>query len=454
LSAAAKTVSAYADAALETELRQAVSDALAEAAARGASAAEAVASASRGLSVNVRLGEVETVEHTRDRSLGVTVYFGQRSGSASTSDLRPAALRETVRAACSIARYTAADPCAGLADAGRMATGPLPELDLYHPWDLSVDQAVELAGACEQAARDADTRIINSEGAGVGSFEGIEVYGNSHGFIGAIRSTRHNLSCSVVARDNAGMQRDHWYSVARHAGDLEDTLAVGREAARRTVARLDARKLSTRKASVLYEAPVASGLIGHFVGAVRGASLYRRASFLLDRLGTQVFSPNVTLSEHPHLPRALGSAAFDGEGVATADRDLVREGVLEGYVLDSYSARKLGMQTTANAGGVHNLCITPGELDFPGMLSALGTGLLVTELIGFGVNTVTGDYSRGAAGFWVENGQIQYPVEEITVAGNLADMFRHVSAIGADVDTRRNLRCGSLLLEGVTVAGS
>jgi PmbA protein len=427
--------------------------ALKEAAQLGATAAEAGINVSQGLSATVRLGAVETVEHTRDKGLGVTVYAGRRTGSASTTDFTPAAVRETVRAACTIARYTAEDDCAGLADPERLAKD-IPELDLYHPWHPSVDRAIELALECEEAARAHDERIGNSEGATVSSHEGLEVYGNSLGFLGTVAATRHSLSVSVIAQDAAGMQRDYWYSVARRAADLEKAVDVGRAAARRAVRRLNARKLSTRRCPVLYEAPVASSLLSHFVSAVRGEALYRRASYLLDHLGRQVFADHVRIHEQPHLRNALGSAAFDNEGVATAARDLVRDGVLQGYVLDSYAARKLKTVTTGNAGGVHNLTIEPGTDDLAGLLKRMGTGLLVTELIGFGVNTVTGDYSRGAAGFWVENGEVQYPVEEITIAGNLPDMFRGLVAVGKDIDGRGNLRTGSILLGELTVAGS
>jgi len=428
---------------------------LGEAKKSGASAAEAGANVNQGLSVTVRLSEVETVEHTRDKGMGVTVYFGNRTGSASTTDFSPEALRETVRAACTIAKYTAEDDCAGLADPERLAKD-IPDLDLHHPWNPGVDRAIELARTAETTARQYDARITNSEGASLSTHEGLEVYGNTHGFLGAVATTRHSLSASVIAQDDSGMQRDYWYTVARDARGLESPESVGREAARRSVRRLSSRKLSTRECPVLYEAMVASSLLSHFIGAVRGSSLYRHASFLLDHLGKPVFADFVRIHEQPHLKGAAGSAAFDSEGVATQPRDLVRGGILQGYVLDSYSARKLKMATTGNAGGVHNLAIAPGpeDLDLAGLLRRMDTGLFVTELIGFGVNTVTGDYSRGAAGFWVENGEIQYPVEEITVAGNLREIFRRVAGVGNDVDTRGNIRSGSVLIESMTVAGN
>jgi len=445
---------AFADDAARRRLAEVVEIALAEAGRLGASQSEAAINVSQGLSVTVRLGEVETVEHTRDKGLGVTVYFGQRSGSASTTDLSAAAVRDSVRAASAIAKYTAEDDCAGLADPQCLAR-EFPDLGLYRPWNPDMAQAVETARACEAAARAADKRIANSEGATLSTHAGLEAYGNSHGFRGVQAGTRHSLSVSVIAQDASGMQRDYWYTADRDAGRLESAAAVGRTAARRALARLGSRKLPTRTCPVLFEAPLAASLVSHFVGAVRGTSLYRRASFLLDSLGKPVFAPGVRLHEQPHLPGALGSAAFDSEGVATRARDLVRDGVLQGYVLDSYSARKLGMQTTGNAGGVHNLTLDPfgDAAGLDALLRQMGTGLLVTELIGFGVNTVTGDYSRGAAGFWVENGAIQYPVEEITVAGNLQNMFRDIVAVGADTDVRGNLRTGSILVGSLTVAG-
>lgn len=439
--------------ALRGRLAAVAAAALAEARRLGATQAEAGINLSQGLSVTVRLGEVETIEHTRDKGLGVTVYFGTRSGSASTTDFSDAAVRDTVRAACSIAKYTAEDDCAGLADAALLAREP-PDLDLYHPWPIAPQEAIRLARECEEFARGLDARISNSEGASVSAHEGLDVYANSHGFLGVVPATRHSLSASVIGQDASGMQRDYWYSSARDPKALESARAVGEAAARRTLRRLGARKLSTRQCPVVYEAPVASSLLSHFVSAVRGANLYRHSSFLLGALDQPVFAPQVRIHEEPHLRGAIGSAAFDGEGVATRARDLVRDGILLGYVLDSYSARKLGMQTTGNAGGVHNLLIDPGHHDLAGLLREMGSGLLVTELIGFGVNLVTGDYSRGAAGFWVEGGEIQYPVEEITIAGNLRDMFRGLVGVANDVDTRGNIRAGSILIDRLTVAGN
>ncbi len=415
-----------------------------EAKRQGASAAEAGVNAENGLSVTVRLGEVETVEHNRDKGLGVTVYFGQRKGSASTSDFSREAIGETVAAASAIA---------GLADAERMA-GHIPDLDLCHPWALAAERAIELATECEAAARTVDKRITNSEGATVSSHSGRRVYGNSHGFLGAYPSSRHSVSCAVIADDGNGMQRDYWYTVARDSADLEAVRSVGQRAGERTVRRLGGQRLSTRQAPVLFVAEIAGSLFGNFVRAVRGESLYRKSSFLLDQLGETIFPDFIHIHEQPHLKKALGSAPFDSEGVATQARDLVTAGVLQSYVLDSYAARKLGMETTGNAGGVHNLTIDSGGLDFAGLLKEMGTGLLVTEMMGMGVNIVTGDYSRGAAGFWVENGTLQYPVEEITIAGNLRDMFKGVVAVGNDVETRGNTRSGSVLIERMTIAGT
>ncbi|MDE2195947.1 MAG: metalloprotease PmbA [Gammaproteobacteria bacterium] len=437
----------------QADLEAMVAQLLRAARTRGAAQAEAGVSIESGLTLTVRMGEVETLEYQRDRGLGVTVYFGTRKGSASTSDLSPAALEDTVRAACSIARYTAEDSCAGLADAALMARH-VPDLDLCHPWDLSPAAAIGIARDCEDAARGFDRRIQNSEGATITSHRGLRVYGNSHGFLGGYHSTSHSLSCAVVGRDGNGMQRDYWYTTARDATQLEAAEAVGRRAAERTLARLGARKLSTRQAPVLFTPEMARGLVGHFLGAIRGGAQYRQASFLLDAAGERVFPDFVQLSERPHLRGALASAAFDNEGVATRDRELVDKGVLQHYLLDSYAARKLKLQTTGHAGGVHNLLVSPGELDFPGLLRRMGTGLMVTELMGQGVNGVTGDYSRGAAGFWVEQGEIAHPVEEVTIAGNLRDMYRGIVTLGGDTDVRGSVRTGSMLIDHMTIAGA
>jgi PmbA protein len=435
------------------DLESIIERALEEARVRGASQAEAAVSQDTGLSVGVRLGEVETLEHQRDRSMGITVYFGQRKGSASTADFSLEAVRATVAKACSIARFTAEDACSGLADAALMARSP-PSLDLAHPWNVGAERAIEIAKSCEAAALAFDSRINNSEGASLGSHQGLHVYGNTHGFIGGYPTTSHTLSCVVLAGSGEDMQRDYWYSSARDWHELEDPEAIGRESARRTIARLGPRKLSTRRAPVLFAPEIARGLIGHFTAAIRGSSQYRQSSFLLNSIGQQVFPPGFRISERPHIPKAMGSAPFDNEGVATRDRELIADGRLTGYILSSYSARKLGLQTSGNAGGAHNLLVAPSA-DGGGaaQLVRLGTGLLVTELMGQGVNTVTGDYSRGAAGFWVEQGVIQYPVAEITIAGNLKDMFLSIAAVGDDIDVRGGTRVGSILLGEMTIAG-
>ena len=437
---------------VDAGLSDAVQLALEEASGRGASSSEAAASLSQGLSVNVRKSEIETVEHTRDRNLVVSVYFGQRTGSASTSDYSPAAVKETVLAACNIAKWTEEDRCIGLADPERLAKDVM-DLDLYHPWTPSVEEASSLALECEASALGADSRIVNSEGASVDAHQGVEVYGNSLGFIGHTQKSRQGISCSVIAGVGDSMQRDYWYSSARRLGDLDTPVQVGDQAARRTLRRLGARRVPTCKVPVIYEAPVASSLLGHFISAISGGALYRKASFLLDHLDKKIFPEFVRIHEQPLIVGGMGSAAFDGEGVATSARDIVSDGILRGYVLGSYSARRLDMQTTGNAGGVHNLTIDTGDQNLEQMISGIDEGFLVTELIGFGINNVTGDYSRGAAGLWIENGEIAYPVEEVTVAGNLKDIFQNIAAIGNDVDPRRSTRCGSILVEGLTIAG-
>ncbi len=433
-------------------LEQLVEDLLSEAKQQGATAAEAGVSSDAGLSLTVRMGAPETIEHTRDNGLGVTVYFGHRKGSASTSDLSPQAVKETVEAACNFAKYTSEDPCAGLADADLMATD-LPDLDLYHPWDLPLEQAIELATRCEAAAREADSRIVNSEGATLNSHSGLHVYGNSHGFVGGYPSSRHSLSCAVVGKQDGNMQRDYWYTLSRLSGELDSPESVGRVAAQRTVSRLGARRIPTQQAPVLFQSDVAVGLLRSFIGAIRGSALYRKASFLLDHLGQQIFPEYIQIHEEPRLLRGLASAAYDNEGVATTHRTYIDNGVLQSYVLDSYAARKLGMRTTGNAGGVRNLRINSGPLDRAGLLRKLDRGLLVTELMGQGVNMVTGDYSRGAAGYWVENGEIQYPVEEITIAGNMKEMFMGLLEVGSDVETRSSVQTGSWLIDRMMIAG-
>jgi PmbA protein len=436
------------------ELKSIVSDSLRLARDRGATQAEADVSLQKGLTTTVRLGEVETVEYQRDRGMGITVYFGKRKGSASTADLSPKAIAETVEKACDIARYTAEDECSGLADPEELARD-IPDLDLDHPWELAPEQAVETARLCEAAGRAVDARITNSEGASVGSHRGVRVYGNSHGFLEGFTSTSHSVSCVLLAQVGEDMQRDYWYSSARDAADLEAAESIGRKAGERAVQRLGARRLATQKARVLYAPEVARGLIGHLLGAVRGSSQYRKSSFLLGAAGQPVLPDFISLRERPHIRKALGSSPFDAEGVTTRDRDLVIDGTLQGYILGSYSARKLGLRTTGNAGGTHNLLVEArgGGVPIETLMKQLGTGLLVTGLMGQGVNGVTGDYSRGASGFWVENGALAYPVHEITIAGNLKDMYGNIAAIGSDVDVRGGVRVGSILLNEMTIAG-
>jgi len=433
------------------EIKQMSEDVLKVAKNLGASTAEAELSLSIGQNVSVRLSEVENIEYNRDKGMSVTVYFGQQKGHASTSDLTQQALKDTVAAACNIAKYTAKDEFCGLADADLMAKNIL-DLDLHHPWNISVDEAIVLAKECEAAALSVDARITNSEGASVSTGEGYFAYSNSHGFTGGYPSSRHGVSCSVIAESEDSMQRDYWYSTARASEDIQIAADIGRLAGERAVRRLNSRKISTCQVPVLFEAPLASGLISTLINAISGGSLYRKSSFLLDSLGKQVASPLLNIVENPHLKKGLASSPFDNEGVATQARQLVKEGVLQGYVLGSYSARKLGMKTTGNAGGNHNLIVQSGANDFSGMLKQMGTGLLVTELLGTGVNMVTGDYSRGAAGFWVENGVIIHPVEEITIASNMADMLKMIVGIGTDVVIQGSKQVGSILIERMTVA--
>ncbi|UXI69927.1 metalloprotease PmbA [Tahibacter amnicola] len=417
----------------------------------GASQAEVGASIDVGLNVSVRLGETETIEHTRDRAFGVTVYFGKRKGSASTADLAADSIAKTIEQACAIARYTEEDPASGLADADRMASD-FPDLDLWHPWDIDVERAIALGLEMEDAGR-AVAGITNSEGATVQMGEALSVYANSHGFVGLERGTRHMLSVALLAENEGGMQRDYWYDSVRCADDFGSAAQIGRTAAERTLARLGAQSLSTRQCPVLFAPEIARGLIGHLLSAVSGGALYRKASFLLGELGKPVLPSFIDLVEDPLIRRGHGSAVFDAEGVATRRNPLVEKGVLQRYLLSSYSARKLGMASTGNAGGIHNLCVSTGDDDFAAMLRRLGTGLYVTEVMGQGVSTVTGDYSRGAAGFWVENGQIAFPVEEITIASNLREMYRGIVAVGKDIDPRSHIRVGSILLDQMTVAG-
>lgn len=442
----------------QSDLRQVVRDVIAYAAERGASASEAEISEGFGQSISVRRGAVETIEHNRDKGLGVTIYMGQRKGYASTSDLSAKAWRETVDAAMSIARYTAPDDCAGLPERDMLALDPadMTDLDLYHPWQIAVGEAIDLAARCEQAAFDVSSLITNSEGATVSIQEGQFALANSLGFVGGYPSSRHYLACSVIAGAGDGMQRDDWYSTARDPAEIGNPAAIGDYAARRALARLEGRRIRTGDYPVIFEAPIASTLLGNLTHATSGGALYRKTSFLLDQLGKPVMAPHIQLREEPHLRKGLASGMFDSDGVRTRARDVVRDGVLEGYFLSTYSARKLGMKSTGNAGGCHNLSIdsTLTRPDLAGLLRQMDRGLLVTELLGQGVNYVTGDYSRGAAGYWVENGVIAYPVDEITIAGNLKQMLHGIVAVGSDVLVRGSKATGSILIDRMTVAGS
>ena len=432
-------------------LKGLVEQILAEANRLGATAAEVSVGNTTGLSVGVRKGELETVEFNNDRGFGITVYVGDRKGNASTSDASPDAVQNTVRQALNIAKYTEADPCNGLADAEEMARN-FPELDLDHPWEVDVEGASGLALAAEAAALGVDKRIVNSEGARVGTQRGCHVYGNSHGFVEAAWGTRHSLSCSVIAADKDGMQSDYAFTIGRAAEDLEDAASVGREAGQRTIARLGHRPVQTGSYPVLFDAPTASGLFGHLLSAISGASLYRKESYLLDSLGRQATAPGITLTEDPHRRKGLASAAHDADGVATRAKSFVDDGVVASYILGSYSARRLGMATTGNAGGVFNLDVVTDAQPVAALMQAMGNGLLVTSLMGQGVNLVTGDYSRAAAGTWITNGEPAYPVDQITIASNLDAMYKGIVGCGDDVDNRHNIRTGSVLIGDMTIA--
>jgi len=434
------------------DVKEAVSQVLAHAKRLGASSAEASMSRTRGLSVETRHGEVETVEFNQDGGLGISLYFGQRKGSASTADLSPEALKRTVEAAADIARYTSEDPHAGVAEAAWLEFSP-PDLDLFYPESIGTEQAIGLCASAEDAAFAHDSRITNSEGASFSTHQGLKVYGNSHGQLVGYPSSRHSFSCVVIGEQDDDMQRDYSFTVARRYADLLDPKQIGREAALETVARLGARKVATQKVPVIFRADIASGLFGHLVSAISGGSIYRKSSFLLDKVGKQIMASDLTITEQPHLKQALASSPFDGEGVKTRDLVVVEKGVLNTYLTTSYSARKLGMASTGHAGGIHNWLVQHGNDDLAALCKQMGKGLLVTELMGQGVNTVTGDYSRGASGFWVEHGEIQFPVAEVTIAGNLADMFMNIVAIGNDVDRRGGVLTGSVLISQMQVAG-
>ncbi|MBS6079663.1 MAG: metalloprotease PmbA [Pseudomonas fluorescens] len=434
-------------------LQEQVEQILAEAKRQGASACEVAVSLEQGLSTSVRQREVETVEFNRDQGFGITLYAGQRKGSASTSASGPEAIRETVAAALAIAKHTSEDESSGLADKALMAKD-VQDFDLFHAWDITPEQAIELALTCEAAAFDADARIKNADGTTLSTHQGCRVYGNSHGFIGGYASTRHSLSCVMIAEANGQMQRDYWYDVNRQGDLLADPASIGLRAAQRAASRLGARPVPTCEVPVLFSAELAGGLFGSFLGAISGGNLYRKSSFLEGAIGQKLFPEWLTIDERPHLMRAMGSSSFDGDGLATYAKPFVEQGELVSYVLGTYAGRKLGLPSTANAGGVHNLFVTHGDEDQAALLRRMGRGLLVTELMGHGLNMVTGDYSRGAAGFWVENGEIQFAVQEVTISGNMRDMFKQIVAVGNDLELRSNIRTGSVLIERMTVAGS
>ena len=434
-------------------LQEQVEQILAEAKRQGASACEVAVSLEQGLSTSVRQREVETVEFNRDQGFGITLYSGQRKGSASTSASGPEAIRETVAAALAIAKHTSEDESSGLADKALMAKD-LKDFDLFHAWDITPEQAIEQALICEAAAFDADPRIKNADGTTLSTHQGCRVYGNSHGFIGGYASTRHSLSCVMIAEADGQMQRDYWYDVSRQGELLANPVSIGQRAAQRAASRLGARPVPTCEVPVLFSAELAGGLFGSFLGAISGGNLYRKSSFLEGTIGQKLFPEWLTIDERPHLMRAMGSSAFDGDGLATYAKPFVEKGELVSYVLGTYAGRKLGLPSTANSGGVLNLFVTHGDEDQAALLRRMGRGLLVTELMGSGLNMVTGDYSRGAAGFWVENGEIQFAVQEVTIAGNMRDMFKQIVAVGNDLELRSNIRTGSVLIERMTVAGS
>ena len=441
----------------EVELREISSNVLKLSKKYGASDAELSLNRGTGLSVEIHMDNVDKLEYHRDQGLNLSVYMGKHTGSASTGDLSPQAIEDTVKAACNIAKYTEEDKYTGLADADMMApANEIGDLDLYHPWDLEADKAIEIARECEKYALEFDPRIVNSDGASISTYSGIGLVANSHGFTGVVPSSRHSLSCSVIGQEvgDEDMQRDYWYSSTRVNAELESAEAVGKKAAEKTLKRLQGKQISTRKANVLYSPEMARSIISHFTSAIAGGAQYRKSTFLLDSIDEKVFPEFIRLHEQPHLLRAFGSGYFDKEGVATSNRELVIDGVLQNYIMGSYSARQLGLKSTANSGGTHNLTLDSTGQNFDELLKMLDTGFLVTELIGSGINGITGDYSRGAAGYWVENGEIQYAVEEVTVAGNLKDMFQNIVAVGNDVDLRSATRTGSILIEGMMIAGS
>lgn len=437
---------------LQQALEQRVAFIVDEARRQGATASEVAVSQSTGLSVSVRSGEVETVEFNRDQGFAITLYAGQRKGSVSTSDTSDAAIQRAVETALAIARHASEDPCSGLADAELMAS-ELPDLDLFHPWALSAEQAIDRALELERSALAVDSRLT-TDSAQISSQQGCRVYGNSHGFIGSALSSRHSSAAVMIVSSEQGMQRDYWYAVDRVPSRLPSEQAVGRKAGERTLSRLNPRTVKTAKVPVLFAADQAAGLVGHLFGAISGGAVYRQSTFLLDALGRPIFPDWMTMREAPYLKQGLGSSAFDGDGLQTREQAFIADGELVSWLLSTYSGRKLQLPSTANAGGVHNLQVTSNAGDLDALLKEMGTGLLVTELMGQGVNGVTGDYSRGAGGFWVENGEIQYPVSEITIAGNLKEMYANLRCVGSDLERRGNYLTGSWLVDGMTVGGA
>ncbi len=434
-------------------LEKQVEQILAEAKKQGATACEVSVSTSQSLAVTVRQKEVETLEFNRDQGFGITLYVGQRKASASTTATDAKAIQDTIAAALEIAKHTSEDECAGLAEPELMAKD-LPDLELFYPWDITPEQAINTLLDCEAAAFATDNRITNADGTSLNTWNGCRVYGNSNGFIGGYASTNHSISCVMIGEENGQMQRDYWYDVKLAGEQLESAVAIGKKAAQRTVERLGARTIPTCEVPVIFAAEVASGLFGHLLGAISGGNIYRKTSFLEGAVGKQLFPDWLSITEKPRLKAALNSASFDGDGLATYDKFIINKGQLMTYLLSVYSGRKLGLPSTASAGGCHNLFVSHGEDNLTALLKKMGKGLLVTELMGSGINMVTGDYSRGAAGFWVENGEIQFPVQEVTVAGNLKDIFANIVAIGNDIDPRRNIKTGSILIEKMAVAGS
>ena len=435
------------------EFETTINDAIGYAHNKGVAAVEANIGSGTGFSVTVRLGEVETVEHQNDKGLSITLYIGSKKGSASTSDFSNKAIEETIDAAYAIASNSGEDDCAGLIEPEYLAT-EIPDLELSNEWEITPKSAIEMGKECESIARQYDNKITNSEGATIQTYCGQHYYGNSNGFTGGWEWTTHSIDCSVIAESDGHMQRDGWYTRARDPHVLENNKSVGERAAIKAIKRLGSRKIPTSKVPVIFEAQIATSLFGSLVNGISGSAQYRKSTFLLDKKDKKIFPNHINIEEKPHIKKAIGSSPFDNDGMATSNRSIIKEGVLQGYILSAYSARKLKMKPTGNAGGIHNLMVKPGPDDLDAMISNMGKGLLVTELIGFGVNLVTGDYSRGAAGFWIENGEIQFPVEEITIAGNLSDMFSQIVTTGKDIDVRGNIQTGSIWLENMMVAGS